>query len=132
MASGRIPETGAIPFIVIDSELFGKAFENWCFHELYAYNAYKESFADFRYWRLAGGTGVDFIVNDMEIAIEAKAVRNVSVKHLKGLRSLKVDHSGIKRRIVVCCDIRRRTTEDGIEILPADIFAHMLWQGEIF
>ena len=27
------------------SELFGKGFENWCFHELCAYNEYSESFA---------------------------------------------------------------------------------------
>lgn len=55
------------------SELFGKAFENWCFHELNAYNLYNEVFAELFYWRLAGGTEVDFIINDMEVAIEAKA-----------------------------------------------------------
>jgi predicted AAA+ superfamily ATPase len=38
------------------AELFGKTFENWCFHELNAYNMYTEAFADFYYWRLAGGT----------------------------------------------------------------------------
>ncbi len=114
------------------SELFGKAFENWCFHELAAYNAYSESFADFSYWRLAGGTEVDFIINDMEIAIEAKAVTKVFGKHLKGLRSLKEDHPGIKRRIVVCCDDTIRTSEDGIEILPFAGFSEMLWQGVLF
>ena len=54
------------------SELFGKAFENWCHHELHTYNQYQERFAQLSYWRLAGGTEVDFIVNDMEIAIEVK------------------------------------------------------------
>ncbi|NOX79864.1 MAG: ATP-binding protein, partial [Deltaproteobacteria bacterium] len=81
------------------SELFGKAFENWCFHELNAYNLYNEVFAELFYWRLAGGTEVDFIINDMEIAIEAKASKKISADQLKGLRSLNVDHPKIKRRI---------------------------------
>ncbi|WP_425267085.1 DUF4143 domain-containing protein [Desulfofustis glycolicus] len=53
------------------SELYGKAFESWCFHERCAYNSYRECFADLSYWRLAGGTEMDFIINDMVIAIEA-------------------------------------------------------------
>ena len=110
----------------------GKAFENGCFHELNAYNMYTEAFAVFYYWRLAGGTEVDFIVNDMEIAIESKAARSISARHLKGLRSLKLDHPGIKRRLVVCCEDKPRKTDDGIEIIPASNFTEMLWQGQIF
>ncbi|MBW1780678.1 MAG: ATP-binding protein [Deltaproteobacteria bacterium] len=114
------------------SELFGKAFENWCFHELTAYNLYKEAFAELFYWRLAGGTEVDFIINDMELAIESKAVPRVSGDHLKGLRSLKIDHPDIRRTLVVCCEDMPRVTEDGIEIIPARHFAQMLWNGEFF
>jgi len=61
------------------SELFGKAFENWCFHELNAYNMYREKFAEFYYWRLAGGTEVDFIINNMEIAMEAKSAKKITI-----------------------------------------------------
>ena len=50
------------------SELYGKAFENWVFHELSAHNAYSEAFATLSYWRLASGIEVDFIVNDMQLA----------------------------------------------------------------
>lgn len=114
------------------SELFGKAFENWCFHELNAYNMYNEAFADFYYWRLAGGTEVDFVINDMEIAIEVKASKKISANHLKGLRSLKVDHPEVKRRCVICCEDKLRTTDDGIEIVPAEMFMKILWQGNIF
>ena len=114
------------------SELFGKAFENWCFHELNAYNQYNEIYAEFFYWRLAGGTEVDFIINDMEIALEAKATSNVTTKHLKALRSLKVDHPKIKRRLIVCCEDKLRITDDGIEIIPASIFTKMLWSSELF
>ncbi len=114
------------------SELFGKAFENWCFHELSAYDMYHERFADFSYWRLAGGTEVDFIVNEMTIAIEAKGVQNVSAKHLRGLRSLTKDHPEVRRRVIVCCEDKPRTTEDGIEITPAQSFAEKLWNQEYF
>jgi len=114
------------------SELFGKAFENWCFHEMQAYNDYNERFAEFSFWRLAGGTEVDFIVNDMECAIEVKAATKISAKHLKGLRTVADDHPQIKRRIVVCLEDKSRITADGIEILPAVLFAKMLWAGEFF
>lgn len=114
------------------SELYGKAFENWCFHELSAYNMYHEVFAEFYYWRLAGGTEVDFIINDMEVAIESKATRNISAKQLKGLRALKSDYPGVKRRMVVCLEDKLRITDDDIEIVPAGKFAEMLWQGELF
>ena len=114
------------------AELFGKAFENWCFHELNAYNMYNEIFAEFYYWRLAGGTEVDFIVNDMQIAFESKATSKITAKHLKGLRSLVLDHPGVERRVVICCENKPRITDDGIEIIPAAIFAEKLWNGELF
>ena len=114
------------------SELFGKAFENWCFHELNAYNIYSEAYAELSFWRLASGMEVDFVVNDMEIAIEAKSSEKISDNHLKGLRSLRVDHPAVKRSIVVCNDQKMRVTEDGIEVVPAHLFATMLWEGEWF
>jgi predicted AAA+ superfamily ATPase len=93
---------------------------------------YHEKFADFYYWHLAGGTEVDFIVNDMMIAIEVKAAQKISDKHLKGLRSLKEDHPEILRRVIVCCENKPRTTTDGIEVIPAEIFAQKLWDQEFF
>jgi len=114
------------------SELYGKAFENWCFHELRACNLYSQAYVQLSYWRLAGGTEVDFIINNMEAAIEAKAVRKVSGAHLKGLRSLVKDHPNVKRRIIVCLEDKPRITEDDIEILPAAEFAKKLWSGDIF
>ena len=114
------------------SELYGKAFENWCFHELRACNLYSQAYAHLSYWRLAGGTEVDFIVNDMKVAIEAKASRKVSGAHLKGLRSLAKDHPNVKRRIIVCLEDKPRITDDEIEILPASEFVKILWSGAFF
>ena len=114
------------------SELYGKAFENWVFHELSAHNAYAESFATLSYWRLASGIEVDFIVNDMQVAVEAKSAVKVTTDHLKGLRALGQDHPGIGRRVVVCLERKSRRTEDGILILPAAEFCERLRAGDLF
>jgi len=114
------------------SELYGKAFENWVFHELCAHNAYTETFATLSHWRLASGIEVDFVINDMQLAIEVKATAKITADHLKGLRSLAQDHPRIKQRVVVCLEAKSRRTEDGILILPAGDFTDRLAAGSLF
>ncbi len=114
------------------SELYGKAFENWVFHELAAYNAYRERFAQLSHWRLASGIEVDFIVNDLEVAIEAKSTAKVTSDHLKGLRHLAQDHPRLRRRVVVCQEPASRRTEDGILVLSAADFRKRLAEGDLF
>jgi predicted AAA+ superfamily ATPase len=118
--------------LVPRSPLYGKAFENWVFHELSAHDAYHGFLAHISHWRLASGIEVDFIINDMQVAIEAKASPKITVDHLRGLRHLKTDHPTVGRRIVVCLERSARTTEDGIEILPAATFVERLGRGELF
>ncbi|MBI3300972.1 MAG: DUF4143 domain-containing protein [Deltaproteobacteria bacterium] len=113
------------------SELFGKAFENWVCHELTAHASYSGLFYELSYWRLASGIEVDFILNDMECAIEVKGTANISAQHLQGLRELKKEHPRIKRRIVVCLTPRARKTDDGIDILPVSSFLSQLWANEL-
>jgi len=113
-------------------ELFGKAFENWIFHELCCYNSYRDRFAEFSFWRLSTGVEVDFIVNDLECAIEAKSATEVSSHHLKGLRELSQEHAPTGRRIVVCREPKSRQTSDGIEILTVADFLDGLWSGRLF
>jgi len=110
------------------SEAFGKALENWVFHELSAHCAYSDLDRELSYWRLAGGTEVDFIVGDMVAAIEVKGSARIATHHLKGLREIAVDHPGLERRILVCLETTPRRTEDGIDILPVTEFARRLWQ----
>jgi predicted AAA+ superfamily ATPase len=118
--------------IEIKSELFGKAFENWVYHELRCYNSYQRKFWELSYWRLASGAAeVDFIINDMECAIEAKATDKIKKDELKGLRELIKDQPSIKKRIVVSLVDSSRLTEDGIEILNYMDFIKMLRQGKI-
>jgi predicted AAA+ superfamily ATPase len=114
------------------SELFGKAFENWVHHELQAYNAYRRVGARLSFWRLSSGAEVDFIVDDMDLAIEAKSSRAVTDDHLRGLRSLVQDHKRVGRRIVIGIEQRAWRTSDGIEVLPAGEFVRRLWAGELF
>ena len=113
------------------SELYGKAFENWVFHELSAFIAYREVAVELSYWRLAGGTEVDFVVGDGLVAVEAKAGARIANRHLKGLRSFAQDHPEVARRVLVCLEPRPRRTEDGIDVLPAEDFASQLWRGEL-
>ena len=117
--------------LVAGSELYGKAFENWVFHELVACLAYRERDEELAYWRLAGGTEVDFVLGDLRVAVEAKASAKILGRHLKGLRSLIEDNPHVGRRVVVCLESRPRRTEDGIDLLPAGEFARQLWQGEL-
>jgi predicted AAA+ superfamily ATPase len=114
------------------SELFGKAFENWVFHELHTYNMYKERHAELFFWRLAGGAEVDFIVNHIDCAIECKSSTRIHGDHLKGLNQLRIEQPGIKRRIIVSLDPACRRTEDGIDIVDHREFIRLLWGGELF
>lgn len=113
------------------SELFGKAFENWVHHELQCYKAYKSPDLDISFWRLSTGVEVDFILGQMEVAIEAKSSDKISADHLKGLRNIIEDHPKLKRRIIVSTEPRNRTTEDSIEILTPQYFVEQLWSGKI-
>jgi predicted AAA+ superfamily ATPase len=118
--------------VVPGAELYGKAFENWVFHELRCYDSYRERFAGFSYWRLSSGIEVDFIINDLECAIECKSSSVVTDKHLKGLRELAKDHPKIKRRIMLAQEPHPRRTPDGIEILNIPSFLDELWGGRLF
>jgi uncharacterized protein len=111
-------------------ELFGAAFENWVFHELSAFASYRRPDTRLAYWRLASGVEVDFIIDEMQVAIEAKATRSAHADHVRGLRALAEDQK-VGRRILVSLDLKPRRTDDGIDILPARDFVARLWHGEI-
>lgn len=115
------------------SEITGKAFENWLFHELKSYILYKEKKDSLSYWKLAdSGREVDFIINDCEVAIEAKGTDRVRPDHLKGLRELKEDHPSVRKRLLVSMEKTSRLTDDQILILPYRDFLESLWRGDLF
>lgn len=117
--------------LLAGSELYGKAFENWVFHELSTYLHYRDRGLRLCYWRLASGVEVDFVLGDMQVAIEAKSTERTQSDHVKGLRNLAKDYPRIKRRIIVCREPRTRKTTDGIEIMPATAFVKHLWNDNI-
>ena len=117
--------------VIAGSEQYGKAFENWVHHELSAFISYRNTHAKLTYWGLTSQTEVDFLLDDLSIAVEAKSSENITRQHLKGLRSIIDEYPEIAQRVVVCRERRPRLTEDGILILPAERFVERLWSGEL-
>ena len=113
------------------SELFGKAFENWVFHELSVHSRYTEKFYDISYWRLTTGIEVDFVLGKAKIAIEAKGKEHIGTHDLKGLNEFKNEHPEVKQLIVVSLEKSARLTKSGILILPYREFIEKLWQDEL-
>ena len=112
------------------SELFGKAFENWVFHELSVHSRYSQLFYELSYWRLSSGIECDFILGPGTAAIEAKGKERISSSDLKGLINFKKDFPDVKRLVVVCLEKRQRKTKEGILIVPCEEFTRLLWEGE--
>jgi uncharacterized protein len=112
------------------SEIFGKAFENWLFHELSVHSAYSERFYDLSYWQLSTGVEVDFILGAGEVAIEAKGKTHITTKDTKGLLDFKKDFPTVKHLIIVCLEKRTRKTDEGVYIVPHREFIDTLWQGQ--
>ncbi len=109
---------------------FGQSFEQFILMELKAYQAYRNPELDIHYWRTSTGFEVDFILNEMEVAIEVKSSSRIHSKHLKGLKALLEEHT-VKRAIIVSLENQPRKTDSSIEILPWQIFLEELWSGNM-
>jgi len=114
------------------SELFGKAFEQFIFMELKAHASYSEINYPIAYWRTASGFEVDFILEDEDnlVAVEVKSTDLIRNRHLKGIRAFKQEYPA-KHFIVVSMEPRPRQTEDGINLIPWEIFLERLWSNQI-
>lgn len=113
------------------TDLFGRAFEHFILNELRAYIAYRRLDHGLCFWRTSSGFEVDFIVGEMELAIECKAAREIRGDDLRGLRALKEEHSP-RRSLLVSRDPAHRKTDDGIEMLPWREFCAALWSEALF
>ena len=109
---------------------FGKSFEHYILMELAAYKAYREPDLDLRFWRTSTGQEVDFVLGDMEVAIEAKSSSRVHTGHLRALRSLRAEYP-VGSALVVCREAETRRLADGIEVLPWRCFLDRLWGGDL-
>jgi predicted AAA+ superfamily ATPase len=113
------------------TETFGKAFENWIFHELSVHARRGSRPYEIAYWRLSSGIEVDFVLGDAETAIEVKGKDRIHSRDTRNLEEFQKEHPSVKRRIVVCTEPRARVTDSGVHILPYDHFINALWRGEL-
>ena len=110
---------------------YGKLFETYIAEELSAYLDYNKCKEKLSYWRTRQSSfEVDFVIGD-DVAIETKTTKLVNEnKDLRGLRALK-EEGIFKKYIVVSRDSICRTTDDGIMLLPWNLFLDWLWEGKI-
>jgi uncharacterized protein len=112
------------------SELFGKAFENWMFHELSVHMRTVIRPYPLAYWRLSSGIEVDFVLGDAETAIEVKGKSQLQSRDLRHLEQFREEYPEVRNLIAVCLESRCRTTASGIRIMPWQDFLTALWSGE--
>ncbi|MFO8042652.1 MAG: DUF4143 domain-containing protein [Alkalispirochaeta sp.] len=109
---------------------YGKALEHLIALELRAYLSYRRLRYALTFWRTYSGVEVDFVIGD-RAAVEVKAARTISDKHLRGLRAF----SGVApevEKIVVSLDENNRQASDGIRILHWSRFLEELWANDFF
>lgn len=117
--------------ILPGSEIYGKAFENWIFHELSSYLRNLGQPFDLAYWRLSSGVEVDFVLGDGEVAVEVKAKDRVTPHDTRHLLQFRKDHPDVRQLILVACESEVRITDNGVHILPWRNFIDLLWSGGI-
>jgi predicted AAA+ superfamily ATPase len=109
---------------------FGKSFEHWVLMEILNYRRYREPDLEVRFWRTSTGFEVDFVLGEMDAAIEVKGAGRVHEGDLSGLRALCESHR-VKRALLVSLEKEVRRLEDRIEVLPWRVFLERLWAGEL-
>jgi predicted AAA+ superfamily ATPase len=113
----------------IGTSEFGHSFEHYILMELKAYQAYRNPELDIRYWRTSTGYEVDFIIDDMKVAVEVKGTERVHSGHTRGLKALIEEHR-VKRAIIVSLEKQPRKIKSNIDVLPWQVFLETLWSGE--
>ena len=112
-------------------EDFGRALEHFILMEILAYRAYSGRDFPVRFWRTRSGLECDFVLGtDGAAAIEVTGAQRVGRRELRGLRAFADEH-GPLQAFVVCNDRAPRRTDDGIWILPWELFLEGLWGGEV-
>lgn len=104
------------------------AFHHWVFHELRCYIDSIRVGASLAFWRSAGGSEVDFILND-ETAIAVSSSVRVGTVDLKDLRVLQKEK--LFKRYLLVCGVEQELEIDGLVILPWQTFVKKLWDKEL-
>jgi len=111
------------------SREFGKSFEQYILMELKAYQAYRNPDMPITFWRTSAGREVDFILGDMELAVEIKGSSRVHEDDTRSLQALQEDRP-VRNACIVSLEEQPRILAKNIEALPWRIFLEKLWQNE--
>ena len=65
------------------------------------------------------------------VALEVKSKSRVSPRDCKGLLALG-EEVPLRRKLLVCSEAQRRTTDDGVEVVPIPEFLRDLWEDRLF
>jgi len=113
----------------------GHLFEGLIAMLLKAYCQKDQIYDELFYWSPADSvqTEVDFLLRkDNEyLAIEVKAQARIRGNDLYGLKAIS-ELKGIKKRLCVYIGAHKQKTEDGIEILPFDVFQNILTNNKLW
>ena len=116
-----------------NSDLYGNSFETWFAHELRAYVSYSRLKTPLTYWRSTSNFEVDFLIGT-KAAIEVKATKRATDRHLKGLAAL-AEENICDRYYLVTQDplIRQVPLHRGKKavFVPWQKFIELLWAGEV-
>ena len=110
------------------SREYGQALEQLVLLELQSYLSYRRIKKPLTYWRSKSQIEVDFVIGD-EIAIEVKSSSRISSREMKPLHAL-ADEVPLRSKIIVC-EESQPWSENGVEVLPVEVFLQRLWAGEI-
>jgi predicted AAA+ superfamily ATPase len=112
-----------------NSDLYGRALEQFVAMELRAYLSYRRLDHEICFWATHDGTEVDFVIPEL-LAIEVKATNRATDRDLRGLRIL-AKESGIKQLRLVSLDPIAAKHGD-ILAQPLEHFLRDLWSGALF
>ncbi len=111
------------------TDTYGRSMEHQVFLELRAWLDYRRKSERLSFWRSQSRMEVDFVVGD-SLAIEVKARERLAEGDLRGLRALAEEFPEM-RKMVASGERWRRTTADGIEIIPINEFLEGLWRDAL-
>jgi uncharacterized protein len=117
--------------VEVGSEVFGKAFENWVFHELSVHRRCQGTPYDVAYWRLSSGIEVDFVLGDADVALEVKGKSRIQTHDLRHLLEFRREYPSVQRLVIVSLEPYARITDEGVHILPWKDFMAQLWRGDV-
>lgn len=109
---------------------FGKSFELYLLQEIRAYKAYCNPELDICYWRTSTGMEVDFVLGELDVAIEVKGARRVHEGELRGLLALMNEHK-VRHSLIVSLEKEPRQIHPSIEVVPWQHFLERLWSGNL-